>query len=166
VQKMTREQELEGLGAVGIQLTGKQLLIFRFYRLPDPKLYPNELRKMHWAVRSEHEKTARTEAYYLGMLVQAGMPVLKYHCEVMFNVVPSSKGKYKVRDLDGMISAVKPWLDGLCLPQKDGDIGCGLLFDDDCWHMLSLRATAREANVDQTVISIHPVVWAKEYQDV
>jgi len=42
--------------------------------------------------------------------------------EIIFTL--SSK---RVRDLDGLLGACKPWIDGL--------VDAGVLLKDDCWHL-------------------------------
>jgi hypothetical protein len=68
------------------------------------------------------EAIAREESYLMSKSVKPPEPIECSTLEIIFTL--SSK---RVRDLDGLLGACKPWIDGL--------VDAGVLLKDDCWHL-------------------------------
>ncbi|MAH46901.1 hypothetical protein CMI37_13810 [Candidatus Pacearchaeota archaeon] len=123
----------------------KRLLKIGFGQLPYPELYPNALRRLHWRQRAEISKQARQEAYYVasGDIRQylRGRPIKRAEVEIQF----ISK-IYRTRDIDGLLSACKAWLDGL--------VDAGVLVNDDGWHIVKLTGTLTKGEEDNTIITV------------
>ena len=78
---------------------------------PDRHLLPNEARRNHWGMRAEYAKTARMVAY----VEAANKRKWDYkppEGELSVKIVFHEPNK-RARDLDGLLSAMKPSLDGI-----------------------------------------------------
>jgi len=120
----------------------QRLITIAFARLPYSELLPNNLRRTHWAVRSSVSATARKEAYYLGKEIPYKAPI--EHCEIeeVFTV-PTRK----TRDIESLLGAAKPWIDGL--------VDAGIIVDDSCWHVHRLSGSVKhKKGVEKTEIRI------------
>jgi hypothetical protein len=120
-------------------------LIFVFDSLPNSDLYPNKLRSIHWSRRSKVEKQEREYAYYLG-LENKGDWIAPEKAVISYEFYSSTK---RIRDLDSLISACKPWQDGL----KDS----GILIDDDCWHLSIGKAEVILAKYDESRLILEAI---------
>lgn len=123
----------------------------KFDTLPYSELLPNNLRCTHWSVRSKVEAVAREEAYILGHDIRPKEPFEFCNVEIIFTLPDK-----RIRDLDGMAGACKPWLDGLT--------DAGVLLKDDCWHLKKATHSARyKKNVEGTEIIITQIEKAELY---
>lgn len=73
---------------------------------PDKSLHPNA--RSHWAVKSRATKAARTQAYWLAHMGMTELPDGPIAVRIVFH--PPDKRR---RDVDGMLSACKAYLDGI-----------------------------------------------------
>ena len=120
---------MQGVDGIGLSnYGGKRLVKMSIGHLPASQLYPNMGGKvLHWGVRAEARKMARQESYYQGYALDIKKPLELMAVEFVFH----AKNK-RSRDLDNLIAASKPWLDGL--------VDAGIMVDDDCWHIRKLSA--------------------------
>lgn len=96
-----------------------------FESLPPSELYPNRLRSIHWSVRSRIEAQARQDAFYLAKEAMSKIDwQMPGKAKVYFEFTAADKRK---RDLDGLVSACKPFLDGL--------VDARAIPSDDCWTL-------------------------------
>ena len=77
---------------------------------PDSRLMPNRARTMHWAQKGRVAKAARHAAWVAGL--QAGLHELHAASRVRMEFEFSAPDRRK-RDLDNLIAAIKPCIDGL-----------------------------------------------------
>ena len=90
---------------------------------PYPELNPNKLRSLHWSVRSSVSKIAREEVAWLAKAQWGDQkPMMKARISYEFLVKDRRK-----HDLDNLLSACKPFTDGL--------IDAGVIFYDDMKHL-------------------------------
>lgn len=82
---------------------------------PDSRLRPNA--RPHWANKAKITKSARTAAFYLARAIGASAPddgpialIITFH-----------QPDRRHRDMDGCISQIKPYLDGLADAMKVND---------------------------------------------
>lgn len=73
---------------------------------PARELHPNS--RSHWAVKSRATKAARTQAYWLAHMGMTDLTEGPIAVRIVFH--PPDKRR---RDLDGMLSACKAYLDGI-----------------------------------------------------
>lgn len=110
-----------------------------FDHWPDKALFPNRAgNTLHWAQRSALRAEARSEAFFL-----TGQALYKYrqktedwldhpYPKASIVILITAKDKRK-RDLDGFLTACKPWLDGI--------VDAGVLVDDNyfCVPQITIR---------------------------
>lgn len=113
-----------------------------FDNLPPSELYPNRLRSIHWSVRSKVEAQALNDAFYL---TKDAMKKWEIPTKVKVYFEFTVKDKRR-RDIDGMVSACKPYLDGL--------VKAGAIPDDDCWHLELGGTIVVKGNKEQTKLII------------
>ena len=94
-----------------------------FNRWPDKALFPNKAgNTLHWAQRSALRKAHREEAYFKAYLqpikIYSDLPYKK--ATILIRVTAKDKRK---RDLDGFLTACKPWIDGI--------VDAGIIEDDN-----------------------------------
>lgn len=94
-------------------------ITIKFDHWPDKALFPNKAgNTLHWAQRSALRKAAKEEAYLLCMDKRAGWSVSEYSkfplWPAKIEILVKAKDKRR-RDLDGFLSACKPWIDGIVL---------------------------------------------------
>jgi len=117
-------------------------LIITIPHLPDPILSPNQLRRVHWTVRSKAMGTAKEEAAWMAKQQWIGQePMLKARVSYEFFV----KGKRR-HDLDNFVSANKPILDGI--------VSAGVMIDDDIAHMEFGHIRASYSDRNETIIVV------------
>ncbi len=134
-------------GSCGLKIGGKRrgeakCLVITIDRLPDRHLSPNA--RQHHLAKAGYVKTARTEAYLLARAVM-GDWVAPERAVISYLFTLRSRRR---RDIDNLISACKPWLDGL--------VDAGVLVDDDCWH-LEISARVAPGERDSTTLTISEV---------
>jgi hypothetical protein len=130
-----------------------------FDSLPNSVLYPNRLRCVHWSVRSKIEKQERELAHYRGVdyinghypnfQEKMGLPTLWHPFKKAILSFKFYSRTKRVRDLDGLIGACKPWIDGL--------VSSGILKADDCWHLSYGSAEVILAKQDETWLEIREI---------
>jgi len=91
--------------------------------IPDSRLSKNGLRKSNWRVSQALMKTAREDAYLLGL---AEMPV-GWETPEKATVQVTQYYARRPLDFDGLACIVAPSIDGL--------VDCGALKDDDPGHI-------------------------------
>lgn len=113
--------------------------------LPSHDLSPNA--RVHWAKRAKAAKHLRADVVDLAVphaLWLTG-PIQRAKIDYEFRV----KGKRR-RDLDNLLAAMKPGVDGL--------VDAGLIQDDDCDHLELAGARIVRSDCDATIITISEVV--------
>ncbi len=97
-------------------MTDTKCIQIAFDHWPARALFPNQAgKKLHWAERSELRHTAKEEAYFRA-LNKLDKPFEKASIEIFVTA-----GDKRQRDLDGFVSACKPWIDGLVLAGRIKD---------------------------------------------
>ena len=103
-----------------------------FEDLPYPELLPNHHKTNFWAVRARFSRIANEEAYLIATDIVNRTPGFKTfeRCEVeeVF-IVPDMKR----RDIEGLITAVKPWIDGC--------VSAGIVVDDEWKHLCKISGS-------------------------
>jgi crossover junction endodeoxyribonuclease RusA len=89
---------------------------------PDPVLSPNAP-KRHWRSKSE----ARIKARETGQLLAYGKTLVNETMQVTVTFFPPDKRR---RDLDNLLTSIKPTLDGICI---------GLGIDDSNFKRITLK---------------------------
>ncbi len=119
--------------------------------LPPTKLNPNQLRRLCWQVRSSEMKSALGEAYYEAVSQWKGQPPMqKATANYYFHLKT-----WRKRDIDNLVSACKPYIDGL--------VQAGVISGDDCWSLSIGGASVTKDIEDKTVIEIRELNEAKVY---
>ena len=114
--------------------------------LPPSTLYPNRLRNLHWAVRSEVVSLERNKSRLLCIQFMNDRDMMRpFHENAVLSFDFYSSDK-RVRDLDGMISACKPWIDGI--------VDSGIIINDDCFHLEYGHVKYHLADKAETVLSV------------
>jgi hypothetical protein len=114
--------------------------------LPPADLNPNRMRSIHWSKRSAVERTAREEAYWLALdKWRKAVPIATARVSVAFTFKDGRE-----RDLDNLLSACKPYLDGL----KDA----GVISGDSYKHLKYGGIEGKQTGNDQTKIIIEEVI--------
>lgn len=75
---------------------------------PDSSLFPNRSNGRHWSTRIDAKRIARAYAWSESFAHNIGSNVIDHHVSIF--AYPPDK---KRRDVDGILSALKPTLDGL-----------------------------------------------------
>ncbi len=109
--------------------------------LPSRELMPNLSRTLHWRTRGEIAKRDRGEAYYQSFGTHPGFQFDQATINYEFMV----KNK-RIKDIDGLVSACKPIIDGI--------VDAGILPNDDCWHLKIGKAEVVLGEFEQTKIRI------------
>ena len=112
--------------------------------LPPSELFPNALRRIHWSKRAKAEKDAREEAYMLAHSAEERKPFKKASIAYYFYIPDNRK-----RDIEALIGAAKPYVDGL--------VDAGVIVDDDSFHLPIAVARAIKAYNAQTDIVIEEI---------
>lgn len=104
-------------------------IVITFDDLPYVELRANYHKSNFWAQRSSSTKIAREEAYILGLSYRRFLPDFKIveSCEIEEVFTVDNK---KRRDIEGLMIAVKPWIDGL--------VDAGIIADDSWKHVKRL----------------------------
>ncbi len=116
--------------------------------LPPSELYPNKLRSIHWSKRAEVEREARERANYIafGIRCETGANKPPDKARITYKFIVKDK---RIRDLEGMLSACKPWVDGI--------VDAGVLVSDDCWHLSIGGASIEQGKENKTILTIEGV---------
>lgn len=85
-----------------------------FLSFPSPELFPNKSNGRHWGGKQSAKELARKEGFYLAVALRnaSGVPFEKkraYALRIEFVQAKLS------RDLDNMLAALKPALDGVAM---------------------------------------------------
>lgn len=115
-----------------------------FPSLPPSELMPNRSRSLHWAKLGSIAADARRAGFWLGteaLLVEKWSAPSKASIKYTFRV----KNK-RVRDLDALVRACKPWIDGL--------VDSGVLVDDSGWVLSIAGAELVLSDKNETVLEI------------
>lgn len=112
---------------------------------PLPVLFPNNLRRLHWAVRNEAEDASRLEAKIAAVKLKVKPPIELCEVEEVFTIPTRRR-----MDIDGIVGAAKPWLDGI--------VDAGIIPDDDWKHVRKLYGSiVYEKGVTKSEIIIREV---------
>jgi Holliday junction resolvase RusA-like endonuclease len=111
--------------------------------LPYSELFPNRLRRTHWSVRSSVTETAKSEAYYSALQTYARSWKVPKKASVFYRFTVTDRRR---RDLDNLIAACKPFLDGL--------VTAGILKDDQAPYLSIAGAEVVKGNQDKTELII------------
>jgi len=84
---------------------------------------PNAARRIHWAVKSKVAANARQQAKMLGLAGKGNWQAPE-RAKVTYRFYVANKRR---RDLDGLVSACKPFIDGL--------VDAGILKDDSGFYL-------------------------------
>ncbi len=110
--------------------------------LPPADLNPNRMRSIHWTKRSAVEKVAREEVYWESKAAWQGeKPMAKVIVSVVFNFKDGRE-----HDLDNLLSACKPYMDGL----KDA----GVIAGDSYKYLKYGSIEGRKTGKDETRITV------------
>ena len=116
-----------------------------FDHWPDKALFPNQAgNTLHWSQRSELRRIAKEEAYWLARKVLAG-PCENYPFEKANILIRVTAKDRRKRDLDGFLSAIKPFLDGI--------VEAGVL-EDDNYFCVSEITIVFNANIREDTVTI------------
>ena len=95
---------------------------------PNAHLLPNSARRLHWRVCAEYAKPARMEGWVETLNVLGGR---EFVCGAFLPLdITFCEPNKRARDLDGMLSALKPTLDG---------VAEALEIDDKKFNPITLR---------------------------
>ena len=109
--------------------------------LPSRKLMPNRISGKFWGTRARESKIAKEEAYFLARALWHEEPMQKAKISYVFHLT-----NHRVRDIDGIILALKPVVDGI--------VEAGVIARDDCWHLTLGSARPELDNCEKVVITI------------
>lgn len=111
---------------------------------PDKALFPNKAgNTLHWSQRSGLRKVAKEEAYY-----RAINQIKKPFEKAIIEIFVSAKDK-RPRDLDGFLSACKPWIDGIVM--------AGILKDDNYFCVPEISIQFQGVSTEAVTIIITEV---------
>ena len=117
-----------------------------FESLPPSELYPNSAKRLHWAVKNRVTQAARFEARMAVQGAWEGLPVFQ---QAIVEYEFHAKTK-QVRDIEALVAACKPWLDGIV----DG----GVLLSDGGWHLSIGGAILLLDPEEKTLITVWEVI--------
>jgi hypothetical protein len=120
-------------------------LTLTFDKLPDMRLSVNGRNKLHYHERSDLVAEVRKEAFILSKEALSNCNYWETPAMARISYEFYSDDK-RIKDIDGLISACKAWVDGI----KDS----GIISSDDGWHLWINRAELRPANQKQTRLII------------
>ena len=110
--------------------------------LPPKELNPNNLRRTHWTVRSRFSRIAKDEMAWLAKHHWKGKkPMNKAIIRYEFHFKDN-----RTHDYDNLLSACKPYQDGLVVG--------GVIVNDDCKHLEIGSLKAFYDGVDKVVIKV------------
>ena len=120
-------------------------LVVKLEHLPPSELNPNNLRRLHWTMRSQITSIARQEVGWLAKVEwHDDKPMMKARISYEFTL------KYRRRhDIDNLLSSCKPYTDGL--------IDAGVIFADAIKHLEIGLVRAIYSDKDQTIITIEEI---------
>jgi len=107
---------------------------------PDSSLFPNRSNGHHWSSRQEAKKAARIAAHFQSIGHCIGSNTNDHAVTII--IAPPDKRK---RDIDGVLSALKPTLDGLA---------DGLIIDDERFNPIEIRRV-EPCSGGQVTIIVH-----------
>ncbi len=107
-----------------------------FDHLPYSELSPNA--RKHWRSKAKIAQIARYEAYNLG-LQNKGTWQAPEKAKIYYKFYSNNK---RIKDLDNLVSAAKPFCDGL--------VDAGILSHDDGWHLSIGGAELIESSQNET----------------
>ena len=125
----------------GVRVNG---YVLHIEHLPPSELMPNNLRRIHWSKRAEAEKIARNEAYMIAYSARGRKAIDRAVISYYFYVSDN-----RVRDTEALLSACKPYVDGL--------LDAKVITNDDCWHLSLGEAKAIKSDHMQTDIIVEAV---------
>ncbi len=112
-----------------------------FEKWPARALLPNQAgKKLHWAERSELRHAAKEEAYFRA-LNKLDKPFERATIDIFVTA-----GDKRQRDLDGFVSACKPWIDGLVL--------AGIIKDDNYFAVPKISITFQGVGKENVTLVI------------
>ncbi len=118
-------------------------LVLVLDHLPPAELNPNNLRRLHWTVRSKVTEVARAEVGWLAKEQwHRTEPMQRASISYEFHI----KTRWKSRDLDNLLSSCKPYTDGL--------VDAGVLFKDDMAHLEYSSIRGLPSDSDKTIITV------------
>jgi hypothetical protein len=116
-----------------------------FPELPYLELRPNYQKSNFWYKRAEVSKIAREEAYLICKAIANPEKIECCEIEEIFTVPTKCR-----RDIEGLMAASKPWVDGV--------VDSGILIDDGWQYVVRLSGRiVYKKGVSQTDIIITPV---------
>jgi len=122
-------------------MTNTKCVTIEFEKWPDRALLPNTAaKKLHWKERSELRHTAKEEAYFRAFN-KLDKPFEKATIEIFVTA-----GDKRQRDLDGFVSACKPWIDGLVL--------AGIIKDDNYFCIPRISITFQGVGKEDVTIIV------------
>ena len=113
--------------------------------LPDARLNPNILRRLHWTERREATDTARQEIGWLAKMKWREAAMVKVQVSYKFTVRDGRK-----HDVDNLVSACKAFLDGL--------IDVNVMVSDDYKYMSIGGASIEHGEKDSTTLTVTEVI--------
>ena len=123
-----------------------RLLTITFPCMPASELMPNAARRIHWAVKSKIAGKAREQAKILG-LANKGQWQAPERAKITYEFHVANRRR---RDLDGLISACKPYIDGL--------VDAGILKDDSGFYLSIGGASMLPAKENETRVIIQEIL--------
>ena len=125
-------------------------VVIKFSHWPDKALFPNKAAKtLHWRERAGLRKIAKEEAYLICMSKKADWRVEDYLSfpiwPARIEIVVTAKDVRK-RDLDGFLSACKPWIDGI--------VDAGILEDDNYFDLPEISIRFDGVSTESVTITI------------
>ena len=112
-----------------------------FPHWPDKALFPNTAgKKLHWAQRSELRAIAKEEAYWLAYN-KLDKPFERATIDIFVTA-----GDNRRRDLDGFVSAVKSYIDGIVL--------AGIIKDDNYFVVPRISITFQGVGKESVTIIV------------
>ena len=117
-------------------------LIIKLGHLPPSELNPNNLRRLHWAMRSQIMRDARTEMGWLAKVQWKDQKPME-KARISYEFILKDKRK---RDVDNLLASCKPYTDGL--------IDAGVILYDDIKHLEIGLVRAVYDVKDDTIITV------------
>lgn len=105
---------------------------------PDAALFPNRSNGKHWSTRQPAKEAARVSAFVQAMGHDAGDPKVDHGVTII--VAPPDNRK---RDVDGIVAALKPSLDGIAEALK---------IDDYHFNPIEIRLVDRVEHGSVTIV--------------
>lgn len=137
----------QGIGKLKVASEcGGRSLTLSVPHLPPAELNPNNLRRLHWSVRSRESEVARSEVGWLAKVQwHDDKPMEKARISYTFHL----RGN-RQHDLDNLLGACKAYQDGL--------IDANVIVFDDSKHLEIGGVRAVQDDHEETILRVEEIV--------